>query len=172
MLHFDAAYSIRDIFNVWSVESREEAHFEMVSHRNNSSSRLVRLLVFGSLGVLTLLVAVGFMLAGAWPVLPFAGIECLALLLAYCWMQRHDGDYELISVSGDDVIVETQTGGKVEHSRLSRYWAQVVIEKNPRGRIRVFLRAHGREVEFGRLLPDEAKISTAKRLRTRLSGLV
>ena len=157
---------------MWSVESREEAHLEMVSHRNNSSSKLVRLFVFGSLGVFTLLVAVGFVLAGAWPVLPFAGLECVALLLAYSWLQRHDGDYELISVCGDDVVVETQFGGKVERSRLSRYWARVVIENNPGGRIRVFLRSHGREVEFGRLLPDDARVSAARQLRTRLSGLI
>ena len=155
-----------------SVESREEAHFEMVSHRNNSSSRLVRLLVFGSLGMFTLLVAVGFMLAGAWPVLPFAGLECVALLLAYSWLRRHDGDYELISVSGHEVVVETHFGGKSERHRLSRYWARVVIEERPGGRTRVFLRSHGREFEFGRLLPDEARVATAKRLRTRLSGLI
>ena len=155
-----------------SVESREEAHFEMVSHRNNSSSRLVRLLVFGSLGVFTLLVAVGFMLAGAWPVLPFAGLECVALLLAYSWLQRHDSDYELISASGDDVVVEMRFGGRLERHRLSRYWARVIIEVRPDRRTRVFLRSHGREVEFGRLLPDDARVATAKRLRTRLSGLI
>lgn len=172
MVHFDAAQSIRDIINVWSDEAREETHPEMVSHRNNSSSRLLRLFVFGSLCVFTLLVAVGFMLAGAWPVLPFAGLECVALLLAYSWLQRHDSDYELISVSGDDVVVEMQFGGRVERNRLSRYWARVVIEENPRGRVRVFLRSHGREVEFGRLLPDDARVSAARRLRTRLSGLI
>jgi uncharacterized membrane protein len=144
----------------------------MVSHRNNSSSRLVRLLVFGSLGLFTLLVAVGFVLAGAWPVFPFAGIECLALLLAYSWLQRHDSDYELIAVSGDDVVVETRFGGKVERSRLNRYWARVIIEEKPARRVRVCLRSHGREVEFGRLLADDAKITTARQLRSRLSGLI
>ena len=169
MLHFDAAKTIRDISSMWSGEGTQ---LRIVSHRNNSSSRSVRLLVFGSLGLFTLLVAIGFLLAGAWPVLPFAGIECMALFLAYCWLQRHDGDYELIAIEGDNVVVETQDGGKVARSQLSRYWARVVIEDRPGGRTRVVLRSHGREVEFGRLLSDDAKTSLARRLRAGLSGLV
>jgi len=157
---------------MWSVESGEGAQFEIMSHRNNSSSRCVRLLVFGSLGLFTLLIAAGFVIAGAWPVLPFAGIECTALFLAYCWLQRHDGDYELITIDGDNVVVESQNGGNVERRRLSRYWARVVVEHRPGGRKRAFLRVHGREVEFGRLLSDDAKTSLARQLRTRLSGLV
>jgi len=157
---------------MWSVESDEGAQFQIVSHRNNSSSRCVRLLVFGSLGLFTLLVATGFVLAGAWPVLPFAGIECIALFLAYCWLQRHDRDYELIAIDGDNVVVETQNGGKVERRQLSRYWARVVIEDEAGRRTRVFLRSHGRELEFGRLLSDDAKTSLARRLRAGLSGLV
>ncbi|UCH48376.1 MAG: DUF2244 domain-containing protein [Betaproteobacteria bacterium] len=144
--------------------------FTIVSRRNNSSSQHGRLLVFGSLGLFTLLVAAGFALAGAWPVLPFAGMECVALYLAYRWLQRHDGDYESISIEGDCVVVETRDGGKVQRHELSRYWAQVVVDESVGRRRRVFLRAHGREVEFGRLLCDDAKVGLAKRLRARLSG--
>ena len=156
---------------MWSAESGEGIQFETISRRNNSSSRSVRLLVFGSLGLFTLLIAVGFVMMGAWPVLPFAGLECVALLLAYVWLDRHDDDYELIAINGDDVVVEARDGGKLERRQLSRYWARVVVEEKRAGQTRVFLRAHGREVEFGRLLPDKARMDLAKRLRTRLSGL-
>jgi uncharacterized membrane protein len=157
---------------MWSSESGQGVRFGIVSRRNNSSSPRARLLVFGSLGLFTLLVAAGFAFAGAWPVAPFAGIECVALFLAYCWLQRHDQDYELITIEGDDIVVEAQDGSKRERRKLSRFWAQVVIDDSkPRGK-RVFLRAHGKEIEFGRLLSDEAKLSLAKRLRTKLSDLV
>ena len=157
---------------MWSVASEEGPRFEIVSHRNNSSSQRARLLVFGSLGLLTLSVAVGFALVGAWPVLPFAGIECLALLMAYGWLQRHDDDYELILIDGDNVVVETRDGSKVERHQLSRHWAQVFVEEGPDRRSRTFLRAHGREVDFGRLLCDNARMSLAMQLRKQLSGLV
>ncbi|NIO40333.1 MAG: DUF2244 domain-containing protein [Burkholderiales bacterium] len=145
--------------------------FAIVSRRNNSSSQHARRLVFGSLGLFTLAVGAGFALIGAWPVAPFAGIECLALLLAYFWLQRHDDDFELITIEADNVIVEMRDGSKSERRQLSRHWAQVVVEEVPGKRTRVFLRAHGQEVDFGRLLSDDARLSLAKRLRARLSGL-
>ena len=157
---------------MWSFESGEGVQFGIVSRRNNSSSPRTRLLVFGSLGLFTLLVAAVFALAGAWPIAPFAGIECVALFLAYCWLRRHDEDYELITIVGDDVIVESRDGARVERRQLSRYWAQVVVDDRSGRRKRVLLRAHGRESEFGKLLCDEARMSLAKRLRTKLAGLV
>ena len=161
-----------DSLNMPPLESGEKIQFGIVSRRYNSSSPHVRLLVFGSLGVFTLAIAAAFVLVGAWPVAPFAGLECLALFVAYRWLRRHDEDYELITIEGDDVIVETRNGGERERVPMSRYWAQVVVEDLAGGKRRVFLRAHGREIEFGRLLSDEAKLSAAKRLRAKLTALV
>jgi uncharacterized membrane protein len=172
MLHFVAVSAIRDNFNMWSVASGEGAQFAIVSRRNNSSSQHARLLVFGSLGLFTLLVGASFALIGAWPVAPFAGIECVALFLAYCWLQRHDDDYELITIEGDSVVVETRDGSKVERHQLSRHWAQVVVDESRGRRTRVYLRVHGREVDFGRLLSDDARLALAKNLREQLAGLV
>jgi len=172
MLHFLAVEPIVDSFNMSSLELGENVQFGIISRRNNSSSRQVRQLVFGSLGVFTLAVATAFALVGAWPIAPFAGAECLALFFAYCWLQRHDEDYELITIEGDNVVVETRDGGKREQRRMSRFWAHVVIEEVSSRKQRVFLRAHGREIEFGRLLSDEAKLSVAKQLRSKLSALV
>ncbi len=157
---------------MWSVAPQQAAHFEVVLRPNNSSSQRTRLLVFGSLGLVTVSVGAGFALIGAWPVAPFAGIEFVALFLAYRWLQRHDDDYELITIEGDSIVVETRDGTDVERRQLSRYWAQVVVDDLSGRRKRVFLRAHGREIEFGRLLSDEARLSLAKRLRTILSELV
>jgi uncharacterized membrane protein len=171
MLHFVAAVSARNRFDMWSFESGQQVPFEIVSRRNNSSSPRARLLVFGSLGLFTLLVAAGFALIGAWPVAPFAGIECCALYVAYSWLKRHDEDYESITFEGDDVVVETRDGTVVARNRISRFWAQVIVETCPNGRRRVLLRAHGRDIEFGRLLSDEAKLSVARRLRATLSAM-
>jgi len=172
MVHFLAAESIMDSLNMPPLESGETVQFGIVTRRYNSSSPHVRLLVFGSLGMFTAAIAVAFALAGAWPVAPFAGLECLALFVAYRWLRRHDEDYELITIEGDDVVVETRSGSKRERLPMSRFWAQVVVEDVSGGKKRVFLRAHGREIEFGRLLSDEAKLSVAKRLRAKLTALV
>ena len=172
MVHFLAAGSMKNSLNMSPLESGEKIQFGIASRRYNSSSPHARLLVFGSLGMFTLAIAGAFVLVGAWPVAPFAGLECLALLAAYRWLRHHDEDYELITIEGDDVIVETRNGSKRERVPMSRFWAQVVIEDQAGGKKRVFLRAHGREIEFGRLLSDEAKLSVAKRLRAKLTALV
>ena len=172
MLHFLAAEPITGRVVMSSLELGENVRFGISSRRNTSSSRFTRLLVFGSLGAFTLVVAAAFALNGAWPIAPFAGAECVALFFAYCWLRRHDEDYELITIEGDSVVVETQDGGVREQHRMSRFWAQVVVEEVASRKQRVFLRAHGREIEFGRLLSDEAKLSMARRLRSKLSALV
>lgn len=151
-------------------ELAEDESLVIFSQRQNSSSRRERLLVFGSLAVFTLLVAVGFGLSGAWPVVPFAGLECVALFLAYRWLQRHDGDCESVLVDGDDLVVVSQSGGKLEYGRVSRFWAQVVVESLPDGKKCTFLRSHGNSVEFGKLLCDQSKMLAAKRLREKISG--
>jgi len=43
---------------------------------------------FAALAAVTLLIGVGFALAGAWLVLPFAGLEVLMLAAAFIWHAR------------------------------------------------------------------------------------
>lgn len=131
----------------------------------------MRQVVFGLLGLFTLAIGVAFALLGAWPVVPFAGLECVALYLAYRWLRRHEGDFESITISGDSVIIDARHGGRVTRERMSRYWAQVVIDGTQAAGGRLLLRSHGREVEIGKLLPDAAKWSVARQLRTRISEL-
>lgn len=189
MLHFDAARSYTHAPGMrgcsippekrrgyrldpeWREPGRDE-EFEFLTRRYSSSSPRMRQIVFGSLGLFTLAVAGGFALLGAWPVAPFAGLECVALWFAYRWLQRHDGDFESITIGADSVIVERNDGGRVMRNKLGRHWAQVMIDVGPVGDRRLLLRSHGREVEIGTLLPDAAKLSLAKQLRTRISGLV
>jgi uncharacterized membrane protein len=44
--------------------------------------------VFGSLAVITVAISLGFAVHGAWPVIPFAGLECLGLYIACRWLKR------------------------------------------------------------------------------------
>ncbi len=63
---------------------------------------------------------------GAWPILPFAGVEMAVLYLAFRYMDRHAADYERITIRGDDVAVEVHEGRKITRLELHRCWAQVV----------------------------------------------
>ena len=141
----------------------------LCSRRNYSIASSGRLLVLGSLAFVTLAIPVGFALQGAWLVLPFAGIECGALYLAFRWLQRHEEDYEFLAIEGDSLVVECRAGGKVERHQFNRAWAQVVVENRTPGRTTLTVRSHGRDVEIGRLLSSDAKRMAARQIRERLS---
>lgn len=145
--------------------------FALFSRRHYSTSFAGRVFVFGSLAFVTLAISLALAMFGAWPVLPFAGLECMAIFLAFWWLQRYEGDYELVTIEGDSLIVECSVAGEVERHSFEAAWVQVVVEERSPGPAQLVVRSHGREVQVGKLLIDEnAKRAAAKRIRERLSG--
>ena len=60
----------------------------------NSISPVALLTVFALLAAVTIGIGIGFALAGAWLVLPFAGLEVLMLGAAFIATARRAADYE------------------------------------------------------------------------------
>lgn len=119
----------------------------------------------------TLPIAFVFSLFGAWPVLPFAGLEVAALWLALRHLRRHAADEERIEVESDSIVIRRRNAGTHTTHRFPRYWAQLRIDKPPDRRDwRLFLRSHGRELEIGQLLTDTQKQILARELKTKLGA--
>lgn len=125
-------------------------------------------LVFGSLAFFSMLIAGIFAMHGAWLILPFAGVEVLALWLTSRWIRRHAGDFEHVAISGDAVALEVCEKNRTQHVELNRAWARVVVQEQ-QGRMRVALRSHGREFEIGRYLDSGGKQALACEMRARLA---
>lgn len=126
-----------------------------------------RLALFAA--AISLPIAFAFSAFGAWPVLPFAGIEVAALWLALHHLQRHAGDEERIEVDEAEVVVSRLVAGRCEQHRFSRYWARVRLEQPPDGAAqRLFLHSHGRELEIGGLLTEPQKLALAQALNKKL----
>lgn len=140
--------------------------FRRLARRNNSLSSTGRLLVFVLIFVVSVGIAAAFAAFGAWLILPFAGLEMLVLYLAFRYVERHAGDYELIEIDGDRVSIERFEGGSRHRDALSRYWARVLVNRDGS---RLALRSHGRELEIGRSLSDAQRLELAQALRRRLS---
>ncbi len=116
------------------------------------------------------LIAAGFALAGAWPVLPFAGIEVAALWAAIHHLRRHAGDHEKIVRDETRLVVERQFGSRHESFELNPYWARLRLETPPGGgEERMFVGSHGREVEIGRGLDGSKKRALALQIRKALA---
>lgn len=146
-------------------------HYSITARPNCSLSSVGTLSVFSIITLITLFFSLAFVLKGAWPVLPFAGTELLTLGFCFYHVRRHTSDFERLTIDDDKVIVETHEPGHDKRIELNSYWARLVLDCMPDGHCRrLTLLSHGREVEFGRHMTSEERLSLALQLKPRLGG--
>lgn len=136
---------------------------------NRSLSRRGVWLFFAVCSVGCALVASAFAVLGAWPVLPFAGLE-VALLGAALYLFYRDGQtVEVISVQGGELSVTRTDWRGTREWRFPLAWVQVLLRRDPRGWYpsRLYLRSHGRAVRIGDFLTEVER----ERLAGELSDL-
>jgi uncharacterized membrane protein len=112
-------------------------------------------------------IAIGFSLVGAWMVLPFVGLEIIALGYAFYHVNSHSSDYESISIDGDRLLVERGNGQHVSQHILNPYWASVVRHELPNGELHIGLLSHGKEIEVGHFLTRKQRELLAQQLQKR-----
>ena len=138
--------------------------FSLTAKRNCSLQDAERWRAFWLIALVVAIIAAAFASIGAWPILPFAGLELAALYVAFRRFARAAGDYERVTIHGDRLIVESSTEGRMRRFECNRQWTQVVVRKDVWS-CQVALRSHGREIEFGTLLSDEDRLAAARRLQ-------
>lgn len=118
-----------------------------------------------------LVIAVGFMLAGAWLVMPFMGLELIAVAGVFGWFRRHADDHERIVIEEDRLLITRQRGGRQTHYAFQRYWVRVRIEKSghPWYPSRLLIGSHGRFVEIAAFVTEDARIQLAGKLKNLLA---
>lgn len=120
--------------------------------------------------VFSLMVALGFAMAGAWMVLPFAGLELLALVVAFVIVLRHAGDYEMITIEGDAVEVEQCRLGQIVKHRFQRYWVRVSLREESNGKVSLVIGSHDKEVEFGQtMISNEQRAQLLRELKLKFA---
>ena len=150
---------------------------QIILKPNNSLSPEGTVKVLMALFVIVLLVSIGFSLIGAWLVLPFAGIEIVALAYAFYSVYLHSNDYESITIVGDEVIVEKKNDKDLTMMIFQRYWAQISVRDVMQGSGKVskrglFISSHGKEVEFGKyFINDGQRTMFARELREKLRNI-
>jgi len=128
---------------------------------------------FGSLCFISFGVAGMLAVQGFWPVLPFAGLEMLALGWALRISLQRRFHRQTITVTEEDVAVESRDRAYCSQVVFPRHWAQVKLRR-PASRLhpsRLTIESHGRQCELGSFLTEAERRGLAERLQ-RLVGRV
>ena len=136
---------------------------------NRSLGPAGRRWALAAIGATTLGVATFAASIGAWPVMPFAGLEVLLVAAAFHVMQRHDTDYEKVEVGEHDVVIEGRHARDQFRFVANRAWARLVVGLAG-GRCTLQLAYAGRRVPLGRMMTDAERRRLARELRARLGA--
>lgn len=137
--------------------------FSLTLKRNCSLSPAGLGGAFLALAGVVLAIGIGFALAGAWLVLPFAGLEVLLLGAAFVLQARHAADYERIQLAGAQLRVEVGEAARRACYQLDARGVRLDVRGD-----NVVLRGPREEVEIGRHLDAATRIAFAAELKRRL----
>jgi uncharacterized membrane protein len=135
---------------------------------NRSLGAAGRRWFLGAIAATTFGVATGAAAFGAWPVMPFAGLEIALVLLAFHLVRLHDADFERLEIGEHEVRVESREAESLTCFIAHRPWARVVVRERG-SRCTLGLAYAGRMVPLGRLLSDEGRRRFAGELRGRIA---
>ncbi len=124
------------------------------------------MLFYSGIVAVSMTIALGFYVTGLWLVLPFSGLEMLALgaaLYAGAWRGER---CEVISISERAVAVEKGRRCPDERHEFQRGWAHVILQSSTNNWYpsRLLIRSHGREVEVGAFLNEQERQGLAEEL--------
>jgi uncharacterized membrane protein len=128
---------------------------------------------FGSLCFVSFGIAGMLAIQGFWPILPFAGLEMLALGLALKVSLGRRFHRQTITVTDEQISIESRDRLDSSQVVFPRHWAQVKLRR-PASRLhpsRLTIESHGRQCELGSFLTEAERRGLALRLH-RLVGRI
>lgn len=115
----------------------------------------------------TLAIGIAFALAGLWLILPFAGLEVIALVWVVYSVAHKCHCIEVIHLSQDNVRVERGYRRPQSSWQSDTFWTRMIVarQERPWHPLRVFLRSRDDQIEIGAFLNDEDKRALIRELR-------
>ena len=139
--------------------------------RNCSAGPRQLALVFASLAAISFAFGVAFAAQGLWMVLPFVGLEIVAVAAAFLAYGRHAADFERIELRDGRLIVEIHEGPRRSEVVFDLPWVRVEMEERGVGLgtgVRVELVSARQRVEIGRYLVDVGRAALGREIRAAL----
>jgi uncharacterized membrane protein len=122
------------------------------------------------LGLVSLVMGIGFFLLGAWPICGFFGLDVAAVYIAFRLSYRSARQREILRLAGDDFTVErVDIYGERQRWRFQPFWLRVVLEERHDESNRLLLASHGKSLVIGDFLGAPMRRELAQSLRAALS---
>ncbi len=156
--------------------TREDGHeavlFSAVLHPHTSLGPDSFLVLMATLCVISFGAGAAFMLAGAWPVLGFLGLDILLIYYAFRVSYHRARMYETVRLTENELAVEkVDPKGRTVRWEFQPYWLRVGVEESSRRDAALTLRSHGKTLEIGAFLTPEEKRDVARALEVELRRL-
>jgi uncharacterized membrane protein len=150
--------------------SSEPAIFSAVLTPNRSLSRFGFILLMTVVGVMSFVTGMVFLLAGAWPVFGFCGLDVLLLYWAFRVNYRRGKAYEQVTVTSSELKVrQVSHRGRMREWTLNPLWVRLErVVHAEFGIERLFLISHGRRLAIAACLGPQEKESFALALSAAL----
>lgn len=143
----------------------ERVFFDAVLHPNRSLSPRGFAAVMALAACVTTGLGIYFMMAGAWPIFGFLGLDLALLYGAFRLNYRAGRVEERILVTAAEVVVRrTGPGGQAGEISFNPHWLRIAMDDPPRHESRVRLASHGTVVTVGDFLAPEERLGLAKAL--------
>jgi uncharacterized membrane protein len=144
---------------------REPPIFSAVLTPHRSLSPAGFLIFMAVLGGLSFVTGMVFLLAGAWPVFGFLGLDAVLILLAFKLNYRSGRLFETVELTRNLLtLTRVHPSGARESFEFNPYWVRVLLSERPDGRTELRLASHGREYPFARFLTDDERRDFARAL--------
>lgn len=112
---------------------------------------------------------IGFILAGAWPVTGFFGLDIALLYLAFRLSYRSARQRENLRLTTEALDIERiDIHGERQSWQLEPTWLRVTIDENAQGRGRLLVSSRGKTVGLGAFLSTEERRRLADELKAAL----
>ena len=148
----------------------EPAIFSAVLTPNRSLSRFGFILLMTVVGTMSFVTGMVFLLAGAWPVFGFCGLDVLLLYWAFRVNYRRGKAYEQVTVTPSELKVrQVSHRGRMREWTLNPLWVRLErVVHAEFGIERLFLISHGRRLAIAACLGPQEKESFALALSAAL----
>lgn len=127
------------------------------------------LILMAALAAMSFVTGIVFLIAGAWPVLGFLGLDVLLVYVAFKLNYRSGRLYETLDVTPDHfILTRVHPSGRQEQFDCNPYWARVSLREWPDGRTALSVISQGKELSFARFLTDDERRDLAVALKEAL----